>query len=268
MQMEDDVRASDGYFAAILNFIRLQDNDNWICLEFSELGFIGKLYHSKHIGQLSDMLIMFSQTQPVDYTYIYFNMLMGNGAKRIRKPTLFQHMGFHSSLVNKIQPLVDKYFDFPEKELNGDNPPAKLFTTLIVNEEFPPSLAYSSEPGHFWSNGSPKENDTFSLFFESAQMIDKLVIVSGSNSHPKDIIHYGILEAGVSTSSNGDKLDCEGLITLGQFQNGTLSIDSQTIRSKLGLVTIRCLQIRFTSAQLEWVVIKEIAIFPPIHDYS
>ena len=261
MQMEDDVQASDGYFPAIFNFIQSQPNDDWICLEFSELGFIGKLYHSKHIGKLAEMLLIFSHSQPVDYTYIYFNILMGNGPKRIRKPTLFQHMGFHSSLVDKVQPLVDKYFDFPEKELNGDNPPAKIVTTLLVNEDFPTGLAYSREPGHFWSNGSPKENDTFALFFDSAQTVNKIVIVSGSKSRPKDTVQHGVLEAGVVSSGTDDSMTCEGLISIGEFQNGIVSVDSQAIRSKLGIMSIRCLQIRFTMSQDEWVVLKEIAVF-------
>lgn len=261
MQMEDDVIASDGYYSAILDFIAKQPDDKWICLEFSELGFIGKLYHSKHIRDLSEMLLIFSHTQPVDYTYVYFNMLLRGGPKKIRKPTLFQHMGFHSSLNEKIQPLRDKFFDFPAKEWNGDNPTAKIYTTLDLNDDFPPSLPYAKEPGHFWSYSSAKENDTYKLIFESSQSVYKIVVITGSKDHPGDIIHHGVLEASAIVSGSAEVPVCEDFITLGNLEKGKILVDSEMIRAKLGVVRIKCLQIRLTKSQVEWVIIKEIAVF-------
>lgn len=261
MQMEDDVLASDGYYSAIFNFIAEQPNDDWICLEFSELGFIGKVYHSKHLRDLAEMLLIFSHTQPVDYTYVYFNTLLRNGFRRIRKPTLFQHMGYHSSLAEKIQPLRDKYFDFPPKELKGDNPSAGIFTTLKTNDDFPPNLPYSSDPGHFWSYSAAEENDTFTLLFDSSQLIDKVIVMTGSKEHPGDIIHNGVLEASAVVSGSKEKPFCEDFIVIGQFEEGKMFVDSQMIRSKLGVVRTKCLQIRLTKPQIEWVIIKEIAVF-------
>ncbi|KAL4225010.1 hypothetical protein ACF0H5_015705 [Mactra antiquata] len=263
MQMEDDVIASDGYFDAINKFIADQPNLEWVCLEFSELGFIGKVYHSKYLENLADMLLMFSDTQPVDYTYVYFNMLMNNGPRKIRKPTLFQHMGYHSSLSEKVQPLRDKFFDFPAKEYKGDNPTAHIYTSLKVSDNFPPSLAYSHENGHFWSDGAAKKDDVYLVVFDAPQSISRVVIDTGSKEHPGDIVNHGIVEACVSVSGSHDLPVCDNNVFLKDFENGKAVVNSSDISPKLGVIKVKGLQIRFKESQNEWVVIKEIAVFVP-----
>ena len=62
----------------------------------------GKLYRSRDLDHLSQLLLMFFQEQPVDYTYLYFNMLMTQLQKRLRTPTLFQHRGIHSSFPGTL----------------------------------------------------------------------------------------------------------------------------------------------------------------------
>lgn len=261
MQMEDDVIASDGYYEAITEYVGNQTDDTWMCLEFSELGFIGKLYHSRDINDLADLMLMFPDTQPVDYLYSYFNMLKDKGARKIRKPTLFQHMGVHSSLADKTQPLRDRFFDFPTKEWRGDNPPARIFTTLKENEDFATNLPYLNTPGHFWSYGPGNENDTYLIVFESPHVLSKVVVETGSKDHPGDRILNGVLEASVSISGTVEKPVCDDFIVVGHFEGGRMFANEKDLRSTLGLVKTRCLQIRLTKSQMEWVIIKEIAVF-------
>jgi len=122
-QMEDDVIAKPGYFAAMKAFAQNQTTDDWILLEFSRLGFIGKLFKTTDIPSVSQFFLMFYQTKPVDWLidhYIFDRLCtFGNPqhckqetqSARIRyKPSLFQHMGYQSSLLGKIQPLKDSDF--------------------------------------------------------------------------------------------------------------------------------------------------------------
>lgn len=257
MQMEDDVIASDEYFSAIKGFIDEQTNYSWTCLEFSELGFIGKLYHSRHINKLAAMLLMFSHSQPVDYTFIYFNLLMGQGNRLIRKPTLFQHMGYHSSLPEKIQQLKDRYYEFKEKTVLGDNPEATIRTTLQTDPAFPPELSYSKKPGHFWSAAAAQGNDTFTVIFKDAHIVTSCVIQTGSNDHPGDLVENGVLEASPTLSENKDT--CLDYVVLAEFESG--NVNSTDIKSKMGLFKIKCLQVRLTKAQIPWIIIRELAVF-------
>ena len=257
MQMEDDVIASDGYIDAIKKFIREQNDNAWTCLEFSELGFIGKLYHSDHLSNLADMLLMFSHSQPVDFTFLYFNILMGQWDRKISKPTLFQHMGYHSSLTEKVQPLKDRYYDFGNKIFNGDNPNATIRTTLKVIAEFPPDLAYSKQPGYFWSGAAANEGDTFTVIFEEPQIVTSCIIHTGSFGHPGDIVENGVLEGSSTLSENNE--NCLNFVVLDNFEKG--AINATDIKSKMGLFKLKCLQIRLTKSQVPWIIIRELAVF-------
>ena len=258
MQMEDDVIASDEYFSAIKGYIDEQKDDFWTCLEFSELGFIGKLYHSRNIHALADMLLMFSHSQPVDYTFIYFNILMGQGYRAIRKPTLFQHMGYHSSLPEKIQQLKDRYYDFKPKTFIGDNPEATMKTSLKTVPDFPPDLAYSKEPGYFWSAAGANQSDSFTIIFKDPQVVTSCIIQTGSEDHPGDVVENGVLEASPTLSET--KETCLDFVVLAEFDNGNVNVSSD-IKSKMGVFKIRCLQIRLTKPQIPWIIIRELAVF-------
>ncbi|XP_063401353.1 alpha-1,3-mannosyl-glycoprotein 4-beta-N-acetylglucosaminyltransferase C-like [Mytilus trossulus] len=259
MQMEDDIFTVPGYLNVIKEFIEEQKTD-WTCLEFSELGFIGKLYHSKYLEKLAKTVLLFYEEQPVDYTFIYFNILNLQGSRIIRRPTLFQHVGFHSSLPGKIQPLKDKYFDNIKKTLHGDNPPAKVITTLKTSPDFLPDLAYSKDDGYFWAHAAPVVDDTIHVLFDEPQSLDKVVILSGSQQHPTDKIENGRLDACLSVKISGDnRIECFNNIFLGYSENGTLLADN--LEKKLNKFMVTCLKITFTKSQQWWLIIKEIAVF-------
>ncbi|XP_076451159.1 alpha-1,3-mannosyl-glycoprotein 4-beta-N-acetylglucosaminyltransferase C-like [Babylonia areolata] len=257
MQLEDDVIVAKHYVNGIRQYIDEQ-KDSWTCLEFSELGFIGKLFRSKDVDRLSQLLVMFFQEQPVDYTYLYFNMLMTQLQKRIRTPTLFQHQGVHSSFPGKIQPLKDRFFDNMEKRYKGDNPPAEAYTTLKTYLNFLPRLPYSHAEGYFWSDGSPNEGDTFILVFETPQALDRIVIDTGSESHPQDILENAVLKVSLTLMKNSARLECTNDIELGKFSEGKIDVKD------LGDVVhfrVVCLQIQVLKAQEAWAIIREIAVF-------
>ena len=260
MQMEDDVVAVDGYFASIRDFITNQTESKWVCLEFSELGFIGKLYNSSDISRLADMLLLFSLEQPVDYIYLYYNTLMMQSWRIISKPTLFQHIGYHSSLAEKIQPLKDSYFDIKVKRFKGDNPPAKVYTTLKVHSDFLPSLPYSSQPGYFWSSSSGTEGATYTIAFDEPQYLDRVIIETGAESHPKDIIENGVLRASPTRLKHSTTdSECVGFLELSPFKDGRLNFTD--FRGTMGQFKTGCLQILITKSQTPWVIINEIAVF-------
>ncbi|KAK3605562.1 hypothetical protein CHS0354_005867 [Potamilus streckersoni] len=259
MQLEDDVVASEGYYNAIKKYIAEQ-KDDWICLEFSELGFIGKLYHSRDLENLSRLILLFYQEQPVDYIFVYFNVLMAQASRRIHKPTLFQHIGIESSLPGKIQPLKDRFVGFRKKKYMGDNPPAHLFTTMRTNPDFPVEAPYLKSPGYFWSHDNLKENDTVTIVFDNPQSIYRAVVETGAEEYPTDMIYNGELNACISLDfMDSTSAKCSNYVTLGRFVDG--KIDANNISSKMGEFKTKCIVIRVTKSQPFWAIIEEIAIF-------
>ncbi len=113
LQLEDDVISPPNFLSAIDQFIK-QQTKKWVTLQFSELGFIAKLYHTSDLNRFTRFLVDFYAQRPVDYLLTDFARLLDMKDMPLRKPTLFQHMGQYSSLVlsksQKMSKFIDKYF--------------------------------------------------------------------------------------------------------------------------------------------------------------
>ncbi|KAK3101999.1 hypothetical protein FSP39_008008, partial [Pinctada imbricata] len=259
IQMEDDIYTIPGYLKVIRDYMAEFTNP-WVCLEFSELGFIGKLYHAYDLEKLAKMVLLFYEEQPCDYTYLYFNIQMLQFYRYIHKPSIFQHVGIHSSLPGKIQPLKDRFFDDFAKKFKGDNPPAKIYTNMPTSPDFMPEMAYSLSDGYFWSKGNALKGEMFVLVFDEPQHVDRIVVVTGSREHPTDKIESGKLEASLSFVGMDNNLPkCTNDIFLGAFDKG--SVDVPNMREKLGPFKLHCVRVTITTDQNWWIIIKEIAIF-------
>lgn len=59
--------AKAGYVSRIKKFIDERIADDWLMLEFSSLGFIGKLFRTSDITLLLQFIAMFHRQKPVDW---------------------------------------------------------------------------------------------------------------------------------------------------------------------------------------------------------
>lgn len=122
LQLEDDIVTQPGFITDIHKYIKSSNESNWFILDFSTLGFIGKLFRSSDLPDFSEYLRVFYNDKPCDWLISDFlsvrhcdkaKMICVGGMKKIilqRTPSLFQHMGTFSSLKGKIQLLKDKSF--------------------------------------------------------------------------------------------------------------------------------------------------------------
>ncbi len=112
MQVEDDITCANNFVPKIREFI-IYTRRQWVILEFSELGFIGKLLKSSQLESLAQYFITFYDEQPVDWLIRWYRLTMGQEHAILRKPTLFQHQGKISSLHvegQNLNRLEDKFF--------------------------------------------------------------------------------------------------------------------------------------------------------------
>ncbi|KAM9412854.1 alpha-1,3-mannosyl-glycoprotein 4-beta-N-acetylglucosaminyltransferase B [Salvelinus alpinus] len=153
VQLEDDIVARPNYFTTMKNFALQQPSDEWMILEFSQLGFIGKMFKSLDLSLIVEFMLMFYKDKPIDWLLDHIMWVkVCNPEKdakhcdrqkanlRIRfKPSLFQHVGTHSSLAGKIQKLKDndpKHTSrlckgyFTKKESNGSAASDYLVSTI------------------------------------------------------------------------------------------------------------------------------------------
>ncbi|XP_016809930.1 alpha-1,3-mannosyl-glycoprotein 4-beta-N-acetylglucosaminyltransferase B isoform X3 [Pan troglodytes] len=192
VQLEDDIVAKPNYLSTMKNFALQQPSEDWMILEFSQLGFIGKMFKSLDLSLIVEFILMFYRDKPIDWLLDHILWVkVCNPEKdakhcdrqkanlRIRfKPSLFQHVGTHSSLAGKIQKLKDK--DFGKQALRKEhvNPPAELSTSLKTYQHFTLEKAYLRED-FFWAF-TPAAGDFIRFRFFQPLRLERLTAAWGA----------------------------------------------------------------------------------------
>lgn len=256
MMLEDDVRCSRNFLTALKKVITSREGSYWVTLEFSKLGYIGKLYHSRDLPRLAHFLLMFYQEMPCDWLLIHFRGLLAQKDVIRFKPSLFQHMGYYSSYKGAENKLKDD--DFEEDSLDiPDNPPANLYTNINVFENYDATKAYSTVDEYFWGK-PPATGDFFMIVFNKSIKISKIKIATGSDDRQNDVLHHGALEVGEKLVGTKKGKQCSSFITIGEFKNGNVEV--QDVDRKIAF-DIECVRIVVTANQKEWLIIRSISIW-------
>ncbi|MEE6461481.1 hypothetical protein FKM82_001299 [Ascaphus truei] len=274
LQLEDDVIAKPEYFQSLKNFATQQMSDDWMILEFSQLGFIGKLFKSKDLPYLAEFFLMFYKDKPIDWLLDHFLWVKvcnpekdakhcerQKSSLRIRyRPSLFQHIGTHSSLTGKIQNLQDKDFDKKVLYKPHLNPPATLSTSLKEYQQYTLEKAYRGQEC-FWAF-SPVAGDYILFTFEQPVQVVGYLFRSGNIEHPGDKLFnttVDVLPAEQTTSreklADGLQKHEDGFIKIGKFLNG---IAEGEIIPSIG--KIKAIRLKILSPSPVWALISEIFI--------
>lgn len=201
VQLEDDILSKPSFVTKMINYSFKQSNlhPDWIILDFCQLGFIGKMFKSTDLSLFSMFFLMFKNDKPVDWllTDVLTTKLcsIDKTSKDCRKivnghwisfrPSLFQHIGTHSSLKGKVQKLKDK--NFGKLQLfkpHKDNPSANCYTSLHHYKSFSIQNLYNGD-SLFWSY-SPSIHDHVTCDFTNPINLMNYFIRSGNNEHPED----------------------------------------------------------------------------------
>uniref|UniRef100_A0AAY5KWM2 Alpha-1,3-mannosyl-glycoprotein 4-beta-N-acetylglucosaminyltransferase B n=1 Tax=Esox lucius TaxID=8010 RepID=A0AAY5KWM2_ESOLU len=163
VQLEDDIVAKPGYSQAMKTYVRSLASDDWMFLEFSQLGFIGKMFRTRDLPMIAEFFLMFHRDKPIDWLLDHILWVKAcnpekdvndcnkqKGLLKLRyKPSLFQHVGLHSSLPGKLQKLKDKDFGKAPLFTAHSNPPAELSSSLEHYQQHTLERAYRGED-FFW----------------------------------------------------------------------------------------------------------------------
>nr|XP_033795553.1 alpha-1,3-mannosyl-glycoprotein 4-beta-N-acetylglucosaminyltransferase-like protein MGAT4D isoform X2 [Geotrypetes seraphini] len=278
IQLEDDIIAKPGYFQSIKKFAMEQTSDDWMILDFSQLGFIGKLFKAKDLPLLAEFFLMFYKDKPIDWLLDHLvwvkvcnpekdnkhcNRQKANVRIRYR-PSLFQHMGKYSSLAGKIQDSKDADFGEQALQKSHSNPPAALTTSLQVYQHFTLERAYKGLDC-FWAF-SPVAGDYILFSFTEPLQIDGYRFRSGNTKHPADKMINTSVEVLPDEKANLPKVFLEsknlfsnqtedGYLKLGTFVNG---VAEGIIPSSIG--KIQAIRLSFLSDSQVWALLSEIYI--------
>ena len=146
MQIEDDVKVAQNYLLQIRSYLaavslkldmeasthlfhtisnssevsilktlnsHFHSSKRWSMLDFSRLGFIGKLFQSPRMDLMATFFNLFYDEQPIDWLINYYVFLSGQHQVFQHFPSLFQHFGIKSSLNTiKDNVLKDKSLNY------------------------------------------------------------------------------------------------------------------------------------------------------------
>ncbi|XP_071088522.1 alpha-1,3-mannosyl-glycoprotein 4-beta-N-acetylglucosaminyltransferase B-like [Haliotis cracherodii] len=281
VQLEDDVMAKPGYLSIMKSFAYQQKTDDWLLLEFSALGFIGKMFKSADIPLVVEFFLMFYAEKPIDWLLDHLLQVkvcspekdhkhcnrMKLQVRRRFKPSLFQHVGLTSSLKGKVQKLKDKDFGKQGLYRAHVNPAATLGSSLKTYQKYTLVKAYIGET-FYWAT-SPSEGDVIDVKLNPPILLEKFLFRTGNTDHTDDRVYDGTIEVLPETPPDNPvhlpKLDFapgekqtkeEGYYILGVFDDQ--GICEGDVPEDLGKIAV--LRIHFQSDSNHWLVISEIHV--------
>ncbi|NWR02623.1 MGT4B acetylglucosaminyltransferase, partial [Paradoxornis webbianus] len=275
LQLEDDIIAKPDYIESVKSFAAQQFQD-WMVLEFSQLGFIGKLFKSEDLPFIVEFFLMFYKDKPIDWLIDHLLWVkVCNPEKdathceteksklRIRaKPSLFQHMGIHSSLAGKIQNLKDKDFGKNMLYKAHNNPPAEVDTSLRIYQQYTLEEVYKGQ-NFFWAL-APVAGDYIRFTFLNPLQVEKYLFRSGNMEHPGDKLFNTTVEVlpadetlRKELADHGSKFNSpatkDGYLKIGAFENG---IAEGSISQSIG--RIQAIRLSVASDSPVWAILSEV----------
>uniref|UniRef100_G1QNF5 Alpha-1,3-mannosyl-glycoprotein 4-beta-N-acetylglucosaminyltransferase A n=1 Tax=Nomascus leucogenys TaxID=61853 RepID=G1QNF5_NOMLE len=243
IQLEDDIIVKQNYFNTIKNFALQLSSEEWMILEFSQLGFIGKMFQAPDLTLIVEFIFMFYKEKPIDWLLDHILWVkVCNPEKdakanlRIRfRPSLFQHVGLHSSLSGKIQKLTELVFGHA---MTTGCPSEQYYVGVII----------------FW-----EEPD---LCFYFHVCIFSYLFHSGNQEHPGDILLNTTVEVlpfkseglEISKETKDKRLE-DGYFRIGKFENG---VAEGMVDPRLNPISAFRLSVIQNSAV--WAILNEIHI--------
>lgn len=274
--MEDDIIAKTGYFNDMKNFAIREESKRWLFLEFSQLGFIGKMFRTHDLPMIAEFFLMFHRDKPIDWLLDHILWVkVCNPEKDAKhcneqkallkqryKPSLFQHVGLHSSLPGKLQHLKDKDFGKQSLFKAHSNPAAELNSSMKHYQQHSLARAYTGED-FFWAL-TPIKDDYILFTFTQPIHIYRYLFRSGNIETSGDKFNNTTVEVLPSNAAAGDRLVASsysykesdnGFIIIGAFEDGKAEGEVEEV-----LQPISALRLVVHSDADVWALLSEILI--------
>lgn len=252
LQLEDDISCTTNFLTHIKKRIWELEvkKTTWATVEFSVLGYIGKLYKSADAPLLARFLFMFYQEMPCDWLMSHFQELLTQKERIAFKPSLFQHMGTFSSFDGGYNRLKDGAF----QDNIHVNPDADVFSDMSPYQKRLPRMPWDNQGKFFWAV-SPKKGNYLTVVFKTRVVLRSILVETGTGR--KDILHSGQVEIGRDVFSTNKEKSCKEFQPVGTFTNGMFEMNEV---DKKYNVTSSCLRITVTADQQDWLIINKIKV--------
>ncbi|XP_027887074.1 alpha-1,3-mannosyl-glycoprotein 4-beta-N-acetylglucosaminyltransferase B isoform X1 [Xiphophorus couchianus] len=277
VQLEDDVFAKSGYYSDLKAFATLASSNEWLYLEFSQLGFIGKMFKTRDLPMIAEFFLMFHKDKPIDWLLDHILWvkvcnpekdnkhcdLQKAMMRRRYKPSLFQHVGLHSSLPGKLQHLKDKDFGKQSLFQAHSNPAAAVNSSMKHYQQHSLERLYKGRD-FMWAL-TPVQGDYILFSFPRPIRIAGYVFRSGNSQAVGDKFHNTTVEVLSSYTTATEKLldgspskykrSDSNFVVIGEFYNGVAEGEIAEV-----LQPISALRLVVHSDSDVWALLSEIHI--------
>ncbi|XP_058884800.1 alpha-1,3-mannosyl-glycoprotein 4-beta-N-acetylglucosaminyltransferase A isoform X3 [Acipenser ruthenus] len=202
-------------------------------------------------------LMMYALNKGTYYVQKHCERQKSNLRVRFR-PSLFQHVGLHSSLAGKIQKLTDKDFLKPLLHKIHVNPPAEVSTSLKMYQGHTLEKTYLGED-FFWAI-TPTAGDYILFKFDRPVNIERYLFRSGNPEHPGDKLQNTTVEilpfseTGLKTKDKYKRTD-DGFYRIGKFENGVSESAVDPVFNPISALRLSVLQ-----DSAVWAILSEMHI--------
>eukprot|EP00928_Gymnodinium_smaydae_P099195 TRINITY_DN9397_c0_g5_i1.p1 TRINITY_DN9397_c0_g5~~TRINITY_DN9397_c0_g5_i1.p1 ORF type:complete len:724 (+),score=142.22 TRINITY_DN9397_c0_g5_i1:163-2172(+) len=295
LQMEDDISFASSWISKMSTFVKTQQNTQpnipWRLIDFSQLGFIGKMFQSNELTRMAQFLLLYYDQMPCDLLLGEWMRAMGQ-SRRIeywkQRTALFQHVGVFRTLGG-FQPLQERSFG----KLLFNNPPGTFYTNFTLVPTYEAKFIYfpggepknrqdncdfkASQASHkarmkrcwLWVK-KPSIGSHATLVFEYPVPLKAVFVEFGTDQHQKDVLLDGAIQvadtsAGASQGRRGISVGetaCGPFLPLVPVDGARMVYweENASEPAKAPVPKVRCLRIATKKDQDSWMAIWQVLI--------
>uniref|UniRef100_A0A673SU81 Alpha-1,3-mannosyl-glycoprotein 4-beta-N-acetylglucosaminyltransferase-like protein MGAT4E n=1 Tax=Suricata suricatta TaxID=37032 RepID=A0A673SU81_SURSU len=248
--LEDNVLCASSFITHIHQKVDTMSSNPWVLLEFSNMGFLGKLFHSRDLPLLAHFLLLFYKEKPLDRLIPHFRTLLAQKNPILCRPFFFYHRVFYysSNDSQKAMPVWKK------NPYGPDNPPAAIFTDMKVFDVHFPWEAYALDESFFWTHNVSAGNHLTVILNHPANL-SRVQVLTGTIVDGKHALEKGQVELGYDPE--GMTPHCTSFVLLGHLLEGQMN---QEIFKSMGY-DVSCVRLVVKANQVGGLIIRHIYLW-------
>lgn len=187
--IEDDVFCAPNFVNHIHSKVTNRKPNTWVLMEFSNMGFLGKLFHSRDLPLLAHFLLLFHQERPLNWLIHHFRIILAQQSPILYRPFLFYHRLPRFAFENKNLTGQDKGPRGP------DNLPGTVFTDMRLSGVHSPQEAYTLDESFFLTYNVSTGN-YLTVILNHTVDLNRVQVRTGSIIDGNYILEKGQVELG------------------------------------------------------------------------
>ncbi|XP_051059981.1 alpha-1,3-mannosyl-glycoprotein 4-beta-N-acetylglucosaminyltransferase-like protein MGAT4E [Phodopus roborovskii] len=246
--IEDDVFCAPNFVTHIRSKVINRKPHAWVLLEFSNMGFLGKLFHSKDLPLLARFLLLFHQERPLEWLILHFRTLLAQQNPIFCRPFLFYHRLSHTTFENKTSSAQEN------GPCGPDALPGAVFTDMRLSGVHSPQEAYSLDESFFWTYNVSTGN-YLTVIVNHPVNLERVQVRTGSIMDGKYILEKGQVEVGYHPE--GMPPNCTSFTLLGHLVQGQMD---QIILKSTGF-QVSCVKLAVNANQAGALMIRHVYLW-------